>query len=102
MPDRQVTAPLYTMLTRGRHANVSTPSHRQGWAGIFSMTTLPEARGMGAAHTLLSLVADWAAARAAAHMYLQVEIDKDPAPQLYDTSKFTDLCRYHYRERVSP
>lgn len=72
------------------------------WAGIFSMATLPEARGMGAGRTVLSLLADWAAAHAAAGMYLQVEIENDPALQLYNTSNFTELRRYHYRERVSP
>jgi GNAT superfamily N-acetyltransferase len=62
----------------------------------------PSCQLMGAARTILSLLADWAAARAAAHMYLQVEIDNAPALQLYNTSKFTDLHRYHYRQRVSP
>ena len=72
------------------------------WAGIFSMATLPEARGMGAGRTVLSLLADWAATHAAAAMYLQVEIDNDPALQLYNTSNFIELRRYHYRQRVSP
>jgi N-acetylglutamate synthase len=72
------------------------------WAGIFSMATVPEARGMGAGRTVLSLLADWAAAHAAAGMYLQVEIDNDPALRLYNTSNFTELRRYHYRQRVSP
>ena len=57
---------------------------------------------MGAGRTVLSLLADCTATHAAAAIYLQVEIDNDPALQLYNTSNFIELRRYHYRQRVSP
>jgi N-acetylglutamate synthase len=68
-----------------------------GWAGVFGMATVPEARGKGAARSLLAALAGWAAARRADHMYLQVERDNAPALRLYERSGFTEVCGYHYR-----
>ncbi|MFG1709631.1 GNAT family N-acetyltransferase [Nonomuraea sp. M3C6] len=68
-----------------------------GWAGVFGMATLAEARGKGAARTVLAALAGWAGARAADRMYLQVERDNLPALRLYERTGFRELCGYHYR-----
>ena len=68
-----------------------------GWAGVFGMATLPQARGKGAAHTVLAALADWASAHEADRMYLQVECDNIPAFRLYDRTGFGEVCAYHYR-----
>ena len=74
-----------------------------GWVGVFGMATLPAARGRGAARNVLAALADWAAARGAGAMYLQVESDNDPALRLYAGTGFTEVCGYHYRaETPSP
>ena len=66
------------------------------------MATLPEARGRGAARTALASLADWAAARGASAMYLQVENDNGPALRLYDRTCFAEVCGYHYRTGPPP
>ena len=68
-----------------------------GWAGVFGMATLREARGKGAARTLLGALADWALARGAGAMYLQVEAANVQARRLYEQTGFSELCNYHYR-----
>jgi ribosomal protein S18 acetylase RimI-like enzyme len=68
-----------------------------GWAGVFGMATLPEARGKGAARNVLAALADWAGTRDAGCMYLQVESDNVPALRLYDRTGFSEICGYHYR-----
>lgn len=68
-----------------------------GWVGVFGMATRPEARGRGAGRRVLAALADWAAARGAGGMYLQVEGDNDAAVRLYGKAGFTEACRYHYR-----
>ncbi|NKZ06953.1 GNAT family N-acetyltransferase [Actinomadura latina] len=69
----------------------------RGWAGIFSMATLPRARGKGSARNVLATLADWAAGNGADRMYLQVERDNGPATRLYERAGFTEICAYHYR-----
>ncbi|MFA1539852.1 GNAT family N-acetyltransferase [Actinomadura monticuli] len=69
-----------------------------GWAGVFSMVTLPRARGRGAARNVLAALAGWAAANSADHMYLQVERDNGPALRLYERAGFTGIRTYHYRD----
>lgn len=69
----------------------------RGWAGVFSMATLPRARGRGAAMRVLNALARWAVANDAEHMYLQVEDDNLAALHLYGRTGFSELCTYHYR-----
>jgi GNAT superfamily N-acetyltransferase len=71
-----------------------------GWAGLFSMATLPDARGRGAAGTVLAALARWAGDHGADHLYLQVEQANTGARRLYERAGFTELCRYHYRTAV--
>jgi GNAT superfamily N-acetyltransferase len=68
-----------------------------GWAGLFGMATLPQARGKGAARCVLAALAHWAGAHQTDHMYLQVERGNIPALRLYAQASFTELCDYHYR-----
>ncbi|WP_373315482.1 GNAT family N-acetyltransferase [Planosporangium mesophilum] len=68
-----------------------------GWAGVFGMATLPDARGRGAARGVLAALARWAAENGAGRMYLQVEDDNAAARRLYERAGFAELCRYHYR-----
>ena len=68
-----------------------------GWAGVFGMATLPQARGKGAARNVLAALADWAGAHEADRMYLQVERDNIPALRLYERTGFSEICGYHYR-----
>jgi GNAT superfamily N-acetyltransferase len=68
-----------------------------GWAGVFGMATLPQARGNGAARNVLAALAGWAGAHGAGRMYLQVERDNIPALRLYERTGFSEICGYHYR-----
>lgn len=65
-----------------------------GWAGVFGMATLPEARGHGAGRSVLAALARWAYAD---HMYLQAESSNTAALMLYRQAGFTEVCEYHYR-----
>lgn len=71
-----------------------------GWVGVFGMATLPEARGKGAARSVLGALADWAGAQHADRMYLQVERDNVPALRLYEQAGFSEVSGYHYRAAV--
>lgn len=68
-----------------------------GWAGVFGMATLPQARGKGAARGVLAALARWAAAQQAGQLYLQVERGNIAARRLYEQAGFSELCGYHYR-----
>lgn len=68
-----------------------------GFAGVFGMATLPQARGKGAARCVLAALAEWAAAHQTDHIYLQVERGNVPARRLYEQAGFAEICGYHYR-----
>lgn len=61
----------------------------RGWAGIFSMGTVPEARRQGAARALLTALVRWAASQDAHTLYLQVEEANAAARGLYEGVGFT-------------
>ncbi|HEV2371511.1 MAG TPA: GNAT family N-acetyltransferase [Streptosporangiaceae bacterium] len=69
----------------------------QGWTGVFSMATLPLARGKGAATAVLKALAEWADGHGADRMYLQVEPGNAAAVRLYGQAGFAEVCAYHYR-----
>jgi GNAT superfamily N-acetyltransferase len=71
-----------------------------GWAGIFSMATLPAARGKGAAGTVIGALADWAAANAAEQMYLQVEHQNTGAARIYERAGFSELKPFYFRVKA--
>lgn len=68
-----------------------------GWAGLFGMATVPQARGRGAGRSVLAALAMWAAARGTDRLYLQVECDNAAAWGLYQGAGFAEVSRYHYR-----
>jgi N-acetylglutamate synthase len=70
-----------------------------GWAGVFDVVTLPHARGRGASHAVLAVLASWARTRGCEGLYLQVERDNAAALKLYGKAGFEEVGRYHYRER---
>lgn len=72
-----------------------------GWAGVFSMGTLPDARGHGAARAVLWALTEWAGRAGSAHLYLQVMRDSGDALRLYRRAGFQEVCTYHYRTAVS-
>jgi N-acetylglutamate synthase len=90
-----------SMLTAAGIIAVGRAVIETGWAGVFGMATLPDARGAGAAAKVLAALACWAADHGAAHMYLQVECDNTAARRMYERAGFTELCRYHYRHDAS-
>ncbi|WP_055750731.1 GNAT family N-acetyltransferase [Frankia sp. AvcI1] len=67
------------------------------WLGIYSMATLPAARGRGAARRVVAALAQWAGARGATHAYLQVEEVSTVARGLYADLGFRPVYRYSYR-----
>jgi ribosomal protein S18 acetylase RimI-like enzyme len=70
------------------------------WLGIFSMSTLPEARRRGAARAILRALIAWGRERGARHTYLQVERENTPARALYAAAGFAPAYEYHYRTRA--
>jgi GNAT superfamily N-acetyltransferase len=68
-----------------------------GWAGVFGMATVPEARGTGIGRSVLAALAHWARSHDADRLYLQVEQGNTPAVRLYQQASFSDVCGYHYR-----
>ncbi|WP_243407408.1 GNAT family N-acetyltransferase [Frankia canadensis] len=72
------------------------------WLGIYSMATLPAARGRGAARRVLGALARWAAHQGATHAYLQVEEVSTVARRLYAELGFRPVYRYSYRRAATP
>ncbi|WP_163548537.1 GNAT family N-acetyltransferase [Candidatus Frankia nodulisporulans] len=72
------------------------------WLGIYSMATLPAARGQGAARQVVATLASWAAQRGATHAYLQVEEVSTVARRLYAELGFRPVYRYSYRRGPIP
>ncbi|ONH30717.1 GNAT family N-acetyltransferase [Pseudofrankia asymbiotica] len=69
------------------------------WLGIYSMATLPAARGRGAATAVLTALARWSVALGARRAYLQVEERSAAARRLYAALGFLPVYRYTYRRR---
>ncbi|WP_344666267.1 GNAT family N-acetyltransferase [Catenulispora yoronensis] len=68
-----------------------------GWAGVFSMATLPAARGKGAAAAVIGALADWASVNDADRMYLQVEHENVGAVRIYGRFGFSELRPFYFR-----
>jgi GNAT superfamily N-acetyltransferase len=81
----------------GRPASVGLGVVTEGWMGVFSMLSLPEARRRGAARAVLSALAGTARREGVGDMYLQVERDNVAALALYSAASFRELYGYHYR-----
>lgn len=91
-----------TAFVGGRPVAVGRAVLDTGWAGVFSMGTLPGARGHGAGRAVLWALADWAARTGGARLYLQVTRDSSDALRLYRRAGFQEVCTYHYRTAHDP
>ncbi len=67
------------------------------WLGVYSMATVPAARGRGAARAVLAGLVTWAADAGASRAYLQVEQTSVAARRLYGALGFRPVYRYSYR-----
>lgn len=74
----------------------------QGWSGVFCMHTLKSHRQQGYARHILAALADWAWAKDAKRLYLQVEQDNPTAQKFYQASGFQTQYGYHYRTKENP
>jgi GNAT superfamily N-acetyltransferase len=71
------------------------------WLGVYSMATVPAARGQGAARAVLTGLVTWAAGMGASRAYLQVEQGSGAARRLYAALGFQPVYRYSYRRQYS-
>lgn len=69
--------------------------------GIYAMLTLPGARRMGAARSLLRTLGECALREELRELYLLVETDNEPARALYAQCGFQDVYTYHYRASLA-
>jgi GNAT superfamily N-acetyltransferase len=83
----------------GRPVAVGRAVADTGWAGVFSMATLPDARRLGAAGAVLTALTDWADRSSAQRMYLQVTAESSAAFGLYRRAGFGGVGTYHYRTK---
>jgi GNAT superfamily N-acetyltransferase len=67
------------------------------WLGIYSMATLPAARGQGAATAVLAALGTWAGGVGARRAFLQVEQSSAAARRIYAALGFLPVYRYTYR-----
>ncbi len=70
---------------------------RNGWLGIFEVTTDPARRRRGHATRLVGELCSWAAAGGASGAFLQVVASNEPAVALWRSLGFTTAYRYRYR-----
>jgi N-acetylglutamate synthase len=68
-------------------------------AGIFSLRTLPAARGKGHARAVLGRLAAWGRRMGARQLYLQVEEENEPARAMVRPLGAERAYGYWYRER---
>jgi GNAT superfamily N-acetyltransferase len=72
------------------------------WVGVFSMLTLESYRRQRLAEAVLASIARWAYERGGERMYLQVEVENQPARSLYARVGFRPRYAYHYRRQPEP
>jgi arginase family enzyme/GNAT superfamily N-acetyltransferase len=100
----RIAAPTaYVRVVRdGRPAGMGLFVADAGWAGVFSVATRPDLRGLGIASAVLGAGARWAAGQGATRMCLQVEKGNPGARRMYDRTGFTRSYGYHYRRSGDP
>jgi GNAT superfamily N-acetyltransferase len=91
----QATRALLALID-GRPVGVGTVMLEDGLAGIFSMATAQDVRGRGIAAAILAKLLNWAWGHGAAHAYLQVDSDNQPALSVYRKYGFATAYTYHY------
>jgi ribosomal protein S18 acetylase RimI-like enzyme len=67
------------------------------WAGLFCMTTRPDARRRGLGRAIVADVCRWATAQGGTGAYLQVMCENEGAKALYHQAGFRPGYGYHYR-----
>jgi N-acetylglutamate synthase len=82
----------------GRPLAIGRAVAERGFAGVFGMATVPEARGQGLGRAVLAALAAWAAEHGATRLYLQVDDDNLAALRLYQRAGFEPAYAYHYRQ----
>jgi N-acetylglutamate synthase len=86
----------------GRPLAIGRAVVERGFAGVFGMATVPEARGQGLGRAVLAALAGWAAEHGATRLYLQVDDDNLAALRLYRRAGFEPAYAYHYRVAPGP
>jgi ribosomal protein S18 acetylase RimI-like enzyme len=89
-----------TVRAGGEPASVCLVMAQGEWAGLFCMATRPDVQRRGAATAGLHAAAEWASARGARRMYLQVRDTNFGAQALYAKAGFATRYGYHYREKA--
>ncbi len=90
---------LSTTDRMGEVSAVARLSFHPGWAGLQAMWVRPDRRGHGLGRTVLQVAGEVARQRRISSMYLQVEVDNDPAIGLYRSEGFRTHHRYAYLRR---
>ena len=80
-------------------AAVGVGVYEAGFVGIFNMATHPSFRRRGAATKVLAALAQWAKAKDAKQLYLQVASHNEKARAAYERAGFTTRYHYHYRTK---
>jgi GNAT superfamily N-acetyltransferase len=83
-------------------AAIARLSLAEGWAGITAVEVAKTHRRAGLGGALTREAFAQAAARGVHRVFLQVEVDNDPARSLYERSGFRYSHRYHYRMAPAP
>jgi RimJ/RimL family protein N-acetyltransferase len=91
-----------TVRRAGRPLAIGRSVAERGFAGVFGMATVPEARGQGLGTAVLAALALWADGHGATRLYLQVDDDNLAALRLYRRAGFTPVYSYHYRVAAGP
>ena len=78
-------------------AAIARLSLAEGWAGIAAVEVARTRRRAGLGGALTRAALAQAAARGVHRVFLQVEVDNDPAKALYERNGFRYSHRYHYR-----
>lgn len=86
-----------TLFEDGRPIAFGRAVAGRGLVGLFSLLTLPQARGRGAGRRVVETLLAWARAHGAGTAYLQVEADNAPALALYRRFGFAEAYGYRYR-----
>jgi N-acetylglutamate synthase len=86
-----------TAARAGRPLAIGRAVAERGFAGVFTMATVPEARGQGLGTAVLAALAGWADGHGATRLYLQVDDDNLAALRLYRRAGFEPTYTYHYR-----
>lgn len=93
-------SPGRTAFARIEGAAVGRAVAYDGWLGITSMVTLPEARRRGLARAIVASLVDWGRSAGCTRGLLQVESTNEPARALYRDLGFVE--QYAYRYWVAP